>query len=519
MNLAAADIAVILAYFAGTLALGLWISRRNRDSERYFLGGRNFPGWIIGISFIGAMISSVTFIALPADSFKTAWLRFLPNLAFPVVVLISAYVFIPFFRRGTVTSAYQYLALRFGPSISAYGAAVFLVAQIVRTATIVYLVAVLMSAMIGLGIPQCILIAGGVTAIYTIKGGFEAVIWTDVIQTLILVTGSVVILSLIIYNIPGGLGQLITEASASGKLSLRDLNPATGLLDPTGAGFSLSEKTATMLILVGFTQYLAGKLNQESVQRWCSSRSAREARKSMLVLGLASLPIWAIFMFIGTGLWVYYRHFPDPVAAEILAGTQKAELILPHFIVTVMPVGLVGLVISSALAAAMSALSSAINSASMVMVNDIYRAHMAKGRGESHYLRAGRLASLLVSLVMIAGAYLFHISDAKTLTDLNIVVTAIVGGGISGAFLLGMLTRRGDARAVLTGIAVTLAFSLYALLMQFNILPRAFDPYYTSILGNIIMIVVGYAAAWIFPARSRDLTNLTVWDQSGTPLK
>jgi SSS family solute:Na+ symporter len=238
----------------------------------------------------------------------------------------------------------------------------------------------------------------------------------------------------------------------------------------------------------------------------------------MLILGAGCLPVWASFMFIGTSLWVYYRHFPDPVAAGILGGFQKAELILPHFIVTAMPAGLVGLVISAALAAAMSTLSGAINSASMVLVRDLYKTWLVKNRPESHYLRAGRLASLAVSVLMIAGAYLFHVSGAKTLTDLQIIVTAIIGGGVSGLFLLGMLTRRGDARAVLIGIAVTLLFSLYALLMQFDLLPRAFDPYYTSILGNIVMLAVGCAASRLLPARPRDLTNLTVWDQAGEPM-
>jgi SSS family solute:Na+ symporter len=519
MRLALPDTAIIIAYFAGTLALGLWISRRNRDSDRYFLGGRDFPGWAIGISLVGAIISSVTFIAIPADSFKTAWLRFLPNLAFPLVVLLAAWVFVPFFRRGAVTSAYQYLSLRFGAGVSAYGAAVFLVAQIIRVASINYLVAVLMSAMTGLSIPCCALLAGGVTAVYTIKGGFAAVVWTDVVQTVILVAGAAVILFLIINRVPGGLAQIITDAAGAGKLSLRDLDTATGALVPAGAGLSLAEKTAPMLVLVGFATYLASTLNQETVQRWCSARTAREARKSMLILGAGALPVWAVFTFIGTALWVYYQHFPDPVAAQVLAGAGKAELILPHFIMTAMPAGLVGLVIAAALAAAMSTLSSAINAAGMVAVRDLYKTHFVRNRGERHYLRAGRLAALVISFAMIGGAWLFHASDAKTLTDLNIIVTAIVGGGVPGAFLLGMLTVRGDARAAGAGIVVTLLFSLGALLMQFGVLPRVFDPYYTSILGNLIMLAVGYTVARLLPARPRDLTNLTVWNQSAEPLK
>lgn len=514
MKLHPLDIVVIILYFALTVVLALKISQRNKSADRYFLGGRNFPGWAIGISFVGAMISSVTFIALPADAFKTTWVRYWPGLAFPFLILISIYLFIPFFRSGTITSAYQYLALRFGPSISAYGACVFLAAQIIRTASVVYLMAVLMATIIGLSVEASLLIAGGITAIYTIKGGFEAVIWTDVIQTFVLLLGAIVILGVIFWNLPGGVGTILSEGMAAGKFSLvHDLNPTTGAFEPIATGFSLTEKTITMLILVGLTQYIAGKLNQESVQRWCSARSSTEAVKSMVWLGVCSLPIWATFFFIGTSLWVYYQHFPDETSQAILTGSTKAEGILPHFIVTMLPPGLSGVVISAALAAAMSTLSSSINSASMVMVHDLYKKYWGKNRDDRHYLNAGWLASLIVSVLMVGGAFLFHFSDTKTLNEFTIVITAILGGGIAGMFLFGMLSRRGDARAVLTGITCTVVFTIYALLMQYGVLPRLFDPYYTAIIGNIIMVIVCYAASWIFPAPMRDLSNLTVWDR------
>lgn len=515
MKLHPIDIFVIIIYFVLTVALALWIARRNKSAEHYFLGARNFPGWAIGISFVGAMISSITFIALPADSFKTTWVRYVPCLGFPLLILFSIYVLIPFFRRGTITSAYQYLSLRFGPSIMTYGACVFLIAQIIRTASVVYLMAVLMAALTGVSVEWSILIAGGVTALYTVKGGFEAVIWTDVIQTFVLLAGALVIIGVLIWSIPGGLGEILQAGAQAGKFSLsHDLNPASGSIEPIASGFSLTEKTVTMLILVGLTQYIAGKLNQESVQRWCSAKSATEAKKSMVVLGLCSLPIWAAFMFIGTALWVYYKHFPDETSLAILEGSFKAEGILPHFIVTVLPHGLAGVVIAAALAAAMSTLSSAINSGSMVMVHDLYRKYFAKERDDLHYLKAGRIASICISLLMVGGAFVFHLSSTKTLNDFTIIITSILSGGIAGMFLFGMFCRRGDARSVLTGIAVTVLFTIGSLLMQYGALPRLFDPYYTAIIGNIIMFAVCYTASWFFPARSRDLTNLTIWDST-----
>lgn len=512
-----ADLIVILGYFAAILAVGLWFSRRNNSTERYFLGGRNFPGWAVGLSFIGSTISSVTFIAYPADSFRTAWVRLMPSFAYPLVVAFAAFLFIPLFRSGPARSAYHYLSLRFGPSIAAYAAVVYLTAQLVRASAILYLLSVLLGTLTSLSVPACILIAASTTALYTVKGGFEAVVWTDVVQVIILCVGAVACILTIALALPGGLGQVIAEALAAGKLSFQDLNRATGQLEPLPNGFSLVEMTLPMLVLVGMSQFIAGQLDQDTVQRWCSAKSAREARKSMLVLGFGALPVWTTFMFIGTCLWVYFQHFPSVESAEIARGVRKAEDILPHFIMTVLPPGLCGLVISAALAAAMGALSSSINSASMVWVGDIYRAHVYRRGDDAHYTRMGRRASLAFSMIMAGGAWAVARWSSRTVVDLSFMLLSLVGGGISGAFLFGLLTRRGDARAVLCGVVVTMAVTGYSLAAQWGWVGGIFHPYYTSILSNLTMFTVCWLASHIFGTADRPLTNLTVWDR--TPMK
>ncbi len=514
------DILILVLYFVGIIGLGLYVARKNKNTDDYFLGGRSFPGWAIGISLVGSMISSITFLAYPADAYKTAWMRFLPNLAFPVVVIVATYLFVPFFRRGTITSAYQYLGLRFGPGISAYAAILFLLVQIVRAATITYLLAMLLSPMVNLRVEWCILIAGAFTALYSIKGGFEAVVWTEVAQTLILVTGAFLSIALIIHYIPGGLSQIISEASEAGKLSFMDLNTESGALEPIGQGISLTEKTIPMLLFFGFIMHITAKLDQTTVQRWCSARTAKEATKSMWILGAASVPVWGGFMFLGTCLWVYFKHNPTAISTGILAGGNghKAEEIMPHFIVDVLPHGVAGLVIAAALSASMATLAGCISASAMVCVNDIYRPHLVRNAPERHYLRAGKFSSFLISAAMILGAYFIFKADTKTFTDLGLTIGALLGGGISSAFLLGMLTRVGDERSVLIGILFTLAFSAWAMCMQLGWLTPVFDLYYTALIGNVIMFVTSFLAGVLLKTKHRDLTNLTIWDKSDAPL-
>lgn len=517
------DILTICIYFAVTLGVGLYFSRKNTNTEEYFLGGRSFPGWALGLSLIGTSMSSVTFIAYPADGFKTTLVRLTLVLTFPLVCIFSAYVLLPFFRRGTVTSAYEYLARRFGKSISCYAASVFFLFQIIRISSILYLVSLIIQTVTGMDFMICMLISGGVTALYTVSGGFDAVIWTDVIQTITLIFGAFIMIGVAVYYSPDGFVNLIQTAWEHGKFSLTaDLNTATGQLEPLAKGFSLSNKTFMMLLIVGLTQFLSGQFDQTAIQRWCSAKSAKEARKAIFVLGFSAVPIWASFMLVGTILWAFFYLVPDPVISEILSGARKAEELIPYFIVQFIPAGWAGLVIAGAMAAAMSSLSSSINAASMVWVRDLYRPYIADGKSDKHYLRVGFLASGVVCALMLAGAYLFYISSAKTLNDLAMILGSVCSGGMLAVFLFGIFTRRGDSRAVWVALAVNAMVTGYVLLGNRGIIPERFsipfDLYYTVLIGNALTFLFAWLTGLIFKTKITDFTNLTVWDQQKTPL-
>jgi len=513
------DLTVIGLYFAIMVCVGWWFSRRVRTTEGYFVGNRSYPGWVAGFSLFGAQISSITFVAYPADAFKTAWLRYLICLTLPVSVFIASRYLLPFFRRGNVTSLFEYLEARFGPKTRVYGASVFLLSQCIRISMIQYLVALLMHSLTGWSVPTCLLLGGAVTAYYTIVGGLEAVIWTDVVQSMILTAGGLLILATIVWKLPGGLGQLFSTAAADGKFLFGEKG-ADGQFHAIPWGFALTRKTFVMLLVVGVIQWLTDYVtNQEVVQRYCAAKSTKDASRAMWICCWSCLPSWGYFMLVGTGLYVFYKAFPDPAAAEMLAGNRKAEGIVPLFVMTQLGPGFTGLVVAAVLAAAMSSMSSAMNSISSVAITDFYKRHFAPGRTDDHYVRAAKTITLGSSLIMIGGAWWLFRTETMTLQHLWTEFQSILAGGLLGLFLLGFLTTRVDGRAVGMGIACAVIFSATMSLVALGFLPMnwiaaiesRFDSYYTGIVGNLLTFAVGYTVANVFRARPCDVSNLTLW--------
>jgi len=515
MQLENLDIVTLVAYLLGMAAIGVYFSRRNNSTEEYFVGGRSISGWVIGLSLVGTSISSITFLAYPADAFKTGWLRYLPNLMLPLAVVIAAYVFLPFFRRGDTMTAYQYLEERFGPSIRIYGAVAFITGQLVRISLILYLLSLLVQEVSGLSPIASILIGGLFVGLYTLIGGIDAVIWTDVIQTVVLVLGGLISLFVIVDLLPGGMGQIIDVASSHGKFAFAEWQD--GRAQPVDWGLSLSSKTGTMMLLFGLTVWLTEySANQNTVQRYCAAKSIQEARRAMTICAASSLPIWAFYMFLGTSLFVFFQVFPATEATEVLEGSRKAEQIFPFFITHYLPSGITGLVIASALAAAMSSLDSSINAISAVSVVDIYKRHIKTDRDDRHYLWVARLVTALVSLLMMLGAWYLIEAETKTLQDSATILASLLGGGLLSMYLIGFLTRRGDARAVWAGIIATMIFTSWTMMAKKGLLPESlrvpFDLYYTGIIGNVVMFVTVYFVAAIWHKR-RPLHGLTVWDK------
>ena len=490
------DQAVLALYFALMLGLGIYFSRTNNTTEQYFLGGRNFSGWVIGLSLVGTSISSITFLAYPGDAFKTNWLRFLPNLMLPVAIIFAAYYFMPRLRKNNSVTAYEFLEGRFGPSIRGYAAITFLVAQLARISMILYLISLVIQTITGLDAEYSVMFAGAFVAAYTILGGIEAVIWTDVIQTIVLIAGGLFCIVIIISLVPGGLTEIIETAWTANKLGVGKASD-TGF-EPANWGLALSEKTATMMLFIGLISWLTEySSNQNTVQRFCASKSELEARKAMFICAIVSIPTWAFFMFLGTALWVFFQHQPAELATSILAGGNRAEEILPYFITHYLPSGLVGLVIAAAIAAAMSSLDSSINAIATVSTHDIYRRFLKKGQVDAHYLAFARVITTLAGILMIAGALYLLETTTTTLQDTATILTALLAGGLLTIYLIGFFSNRCSTIHVLLGIVATMAFTLWTIASSRSAIDYPFDLYYTGLLGNIVMFLVAYGSSYI----------------------
>ncbi len=528
-NVRALDIIVLVVYFGGISVAGIWFARRTRSTEDYFLGGRNFPGWAIGLSMVGTSISSLTFLAYPGDAYRTTWFRMLPNFTMPIAIFIASIWFLPFFRRGNLTSAYEYLEGRFGPGTRVYASCIAIVGMVFRTGGILFLLSLLLHELTGWNVSVCIILGGVFVSFYTVVGGIEAVVWTDVVQTIVLLVGGFACLAVIVYALPGGLRQIFEVAIEDGKFMFADadVNP-DGSLDfmDTDWGVSFMRRTATMMLFLGLTNWLTEySTNQNVIQRYCASRSPREARKAMWLCCCFSVPIWGYFMFLGTSFYVFFKVNADENAFAILTGLDgaSAEQILPYFVLQYLPVGVSGLVVAAVLAASMSSLDSSINATATITVVDIYRRHLAKNKSDAHYLRVARYIAVAASVLMIAVALWFNTIELRTYQDMGIIMAALMSGGLFGLFMLGFLTTWGDGRAAFFGIIATLAYTLWMLAKRFEVLPPGTfpdtDPYYTGIIANMLFFVTGFFVGGLLPKKKRDLTNLTVWTQDGTPLE
>ena len=502
------DLLVIGISFVVMIFIGGFFARRNKSSETYFLAGRNMPGWLVGFSVMATIISSMSFLATPGFAFAENWRHMVPTAGYLIATIVALFLFMPFFRRSHVNSAYEYLELRFGTWARLYAATCFLVMQIFRIGIILYAVSLPIQAITGWQMHWVIVIFGIVVAVYTVAGGLEAVIWTDLLQGIALIIGAFICIPILVNQLPGGFSQIIDVGMADNKFSL-------GSMD-----FTLSQKGFwVMLITAPFGWLQIFCIDQSVVQRYCAPSTLKEARKSIIVGAVLSIPLWTYFFFIGTALYVFYKINADPAVAEL----EAPEQIFPYFILTRVPAGLAGFVITGLVAAAMSTLDSLVNATAATATTDFYRRLIVKNKDEKHYLSAGRWFSILSALFMISAALIIHFTKTQTLNDLQALAYALTSGGLLGLFMLGLLTKKADSRSALIAAILTFAGLCFWLFVKSPLGAKLIPAlsvkwphdFWLNIFTNVILFASGYLFAKLTGTYSKkDLSNLTVWTTS-----
>jgi solute:Na+ symporter, SSS family len=443
------DIIVITLYFLVLSWMGYFFSKRQKNTNDYFKGGGRVPWWAAGLSIFGTALSAITFMAIPAKTFATDWSYFMLNMTIFLVAPIIIFLFIPFYRKLNITTAYEYLEVRFNIIIRLIGSLSFILFQIGRMGVVMFLPSIALNVVTGIDIFVCIALMGLVSLVYTMMGGIEAVIWTDVMQVIVLLGGAILSLVLIISAVEGGFSTIVDIAAESNKFNVFDLS------------WSLKQPTVWVMLLGGiFANITTYGTDQTMVQRYLTTKTEKEARKSVWTNAILVIPATIIFFFVGTALFAFYKFFP----ATLNPTFQNNDAIFPWYIASQLPAGISGLLIAGIFAAAMSSLSSSMNSAATAYATDIhFRFKWNKKVGE---LNIARRATLIIGITGTIFAFFMATMDVKSLWDEFQKILGLVIGSLGGVFLLGILTKKVNSTSALIGIAGSIIVQIFVALYQ-----------------------------------------------------
>ncbi|OYD17325.1 hypothetical protein CH333_01265 [candidate division WOR-3 bacterium JGI_Cruoil_03_44_89] len=470
MQLAGIDIVVLTLYFCIIVFIGYWTSRRERDTEDFFLGGRRMPWGAVCLSTLATEMSVLTFIGVPADSFRTnyAYLQF----AFGSLIgrLLIALLFIPVFYKGRVTTVYQYLFQRFGEGTRGCATIFFFITRLLASGVRLLAASIVVSVVTGWPLVTSIILMAFIAMAYATVGGIKAVIWTDVMQFIVLMGGALLVIGLLLYKVPGGWHGMTALAGSIGKLKVFDLHAAIS-----------SSKWLVVGIVNGcFQTFAALGTDQDLTQRMLTCKNTKDSQKSLILTGILDFPIVIIFLVIGTLLWVFYQHFP---CANL---PTNPDHIFPYFIVTQLPIGVRGLLIAGALAAAMSSLDSALVALSSSAVVDIYKPHFKKHASEKHYLLVSRLFVVVFCLALIGVAIACR--DIKQILWIGFKIGGFTYGSLLGVFLLAVITKRGSNK----GNIIAMSSSVLVTVMLFILEPYIHIAWpWLVVVGTIWTFLIG----------------------------
>lgn len=463
------DLIIFIVFTGGIVLLGASFYNPKATADDFTSAGRSLPGWVVGMSIFSTYVSSISYLGYPGKAYDANWNALVFSLSIPIASWVAARWFVPFYRRQTSVSAYSFLEKRFGLWARWYASACYLLTQIARIGTIVYLLALPMNLLLGWNLPLVIVLTSIAITTYSMLGGVKGVIWADAIQGFIMIGGALICLAVLLFTHPGGPIGSLRIAWEADKFSLGSFS----LLN-------LGESTFWVCLVYGiFTNLQNYGIDQNYVQRYHAAKDERAARFSALFGGYLFIPVSAIFFLIGTALWSYYNCPSAPLHADFTKGDQA----FPYFIVNQLPTPLTGLLIASIFAAGMSTVSTSITSGATVVLADFYKRLV--NTNEQSALRALRLSSIAIGLLgMIISLALVNVDS---ILDAWWKLSSIFSGGMLGLFLLGFISQK--ARNIHAAIGVVCGFLVIAWISLGN---SGIHEYLAIVFGTVCIFLVGF---------------------------
>jgi SSS family solute:Na+ symporter len=504
------DYIIIVLFLLVTLVVGFMFARRQNSLRSFFLAQGRIPAWAIGMSLLATLISSVTFLAYPGEGYTSNWILLVQGLMVPVVLLGTIWFIVPLYRKVIGLSTYEYFEKRFGVFARYYSSLAFVLRQFSSMGTVLFLLALALDGMIGGNTTLMITVIGLIIIAVNLMGGIEAVIWLDVFQGFMLFATGIICLSVILFSADGGPTAVWEIAKAHGRTGFgpydADLTKLTFVVMAINGVFYAIQKYGT---------------DQTVVQRYLTAKTDKGAIRASLMGILLTVPVWMLFMFIGTALFAFYQQHSLPQGI-------RAEQVFPYFIATRLPVGVTGLILSAMISAAICSLSADLNSLAAVGVEDYYK-KFRRNRPDGDYLKAGKWTVVISGLIAIGIGCLYINVGGEGVLGIVFTLYAIFSGGIVGIFLLGIFSARANRQGINIGIITCIIFTAYAfltstrigtgtekhLLLDFGAYNFTHNKLMLGVYSHLVVIGVGYVASLFFPKPVLDKNLLyTGWKEA-----
>ena len=508
MSLSPIDLAVLVTYFVLIAAIGVYVSRGQNTAAKFFIAGRGIPGWVIAFTLMGTIIGTGTFVGHPGTSYQKGLILLTPHMLLPLVLIFVAKFIVPFYRRVVQMSAYEYIGQRFGLGGRFYTSFGFLADRTFDIGVTLLTTALAVNIITGWEMKTVIFCTALFTAAYTMMGGIKAVVWTDVAQgTILILGGSFVLLRLLFAPEAGAPFAVVGEAWRGGRLTL-------GSTEFTWASFVDQQNSTLWLFCLAYgVQWMRRYItDQHMVQRYLIARTDQEASRATFTGALICVPVFFTFMFIGACLYGFFRLANVP-------GPELGDTVMPFFMIHYLPHGILGLVVAAIMAAAMSTVSSDLNSVATVATTDYFNHFFAKSSDKTRLL-CGRIMVVVGGLLAaLCATLLIPEKGSAPVMERAITIATILSGGTLGLFTLGFGTRTATRRGSYIGMACCLVYMTWALLTQpgnrvidLGGLNFELNPILIGVLGHLVLFGTGWIASQLFGGyRPANVEDLTFW--------